>query len=132
MKSISNYVDEMFKNVPENEQKESIINDIKQNLEEKVWDLMEQGKTEEDAVNKAIVEFGDIDDIKRELNVVQPEKKEKARLQLGFSIWGSLLIIALSIFINFYYSPHVIWFVYPAFAVAWWPLSMFYRWLSMK
>jgi hypothetical protein len=132
MRNIQNYVEEMFKSVPDSEQKENIINDIKQNLEEKVWDLMEQGKSEEDAINKAIVEFGDIEDIKKELKVNQPEKRDKARIHLGFSIWGSLLIIALSMFVNFYYTPHAIWFVYPTFAVSWWPLAMFYKWLSLK
>jgi hypothetical protein len=132
MKNIHNYVEEMFKDVPDSDQKDNIVNDIIQNLEEKVMDLMEQGKSEEDAINKAIVEFGDIEEIKKELKVNQPEKRSKARLHLDFSIWGSLLIIALSIFINFYYTPKTIWFVYPTFAVAWWPLALFYRWLSLK
>ena len=52
-------MNELFKDVPESEQKATIIQEVLQNLEEKVWDLMEQGKAEEDAINKAIVEFGD-------------------------------------------------------------------------
>lgn len=135
MIKIQKYVDKMFKNIPNSEQKENIIRDIKQNLEDKIYDLMEHGKTEEDAINKAIVEFGDIEDIKRELGSIGTknfEKLDKARIQLGFSICGSLLIIALVMFINFYYSPHYIWFVYPTFGVLWWPLAMLYRWLCLK
>ena len=61
---------------------------------------MKQGKSEEDAINKAIVEFGDMEEIKKELGGDRSEKKEKARIQLGFSICGSVLIIALALFIN--------------------------------
>lgn len=132
MKKIDLFVDELFKDIPQSQQKENIVKDIKQNLGEKVSDLMEQGKSEEDALNKAIVEFGDIEDIRIELGNNQSKKREQARIQLNFSIWGSILIIALVIFINFYYTPQIIWFVYPTFAVLWWPLIMLYRWLSLR
>jgi hypothetical protein len=59
-------------------------------------------------------------------------KKNTAKLNLGFSIFGSVLIIALFVFMNFYYSPEIIWFVYPTFVVLWWPLSMFFYWLRKK
>ena len=74
---------------------------------------------------------------KKELGVKQPGKankknKNNTKLNLEYSIWSSVLIIALFIFINFYYSPHVIWFVYPTFAVLWWPLSLYFRWMKVK
>ncbi|MGE6260661.1 permease prefix domain 1-containing protein [Heyndrickxia sporothermodurans] len=132
MKRIKEHVNELFKKIPDSEQKELVKQEIIENLEEKVYDLMAQGKEEEDAINKAIIEFGDIDEIEKELGVIQPVKKNMTKLDLGFSIWGSSLIIALFIFINFYYTPKIIWFVYPTFGVLWWPLSMFYRWLRLK
>ncbi len=132
MKKIKDYISEMFNDIPDSEQKEIMKQEIIQNLEEKVGDLMEQGKAEEDAINKAIIDFGNIEDIRKELMVRQPVGPNTAGLQLGFSIWGSALIIALSIFMNFYYTPAVIWFVYPTFAVLWWPLVMFFRWLRLK
>ncbi|GIN84319.1 hypothetical protein J6TS2_07050 [Heyndrickxia sporothermodurans] len=132
MKRIKDHVNELFKKIPDSEQKELVKQEIIENLEEKVYDLMAQGKEEEDAINKAIIEFGDIDEIEKELGVIQPVKKNMTKLDLGFSIWGSALIIALFIFINFYYTPKIIWFVYPTFGVLWWPLSMFYRWLRLK
>ncbi|QHW34453.1 hypothetical protein GZH47_29100 [Paenibacillus rhizovicinus] len=135
MKKIKTHVDEWFADIPDSEQKQAIQEEITQNLEEKVFDLMRSGKSEEDATNKAIVEFGDISDIKQELGVKQGKQgssKRQVGLHLGFSLWGSGLIIALFLFINVYYTPDVIWFVYPTFAVAWWPLVMFYRWLGWK
>ncbi|PTM54745.1 permease prefix domain 1-containing protein [Desmospora activa] len=132
MKTIKQHVDDLFKDIPESEKKEIIKQEITENLEEKMRDLMEQGKEEEDAINKTIIEFGDIEEIKNELGIKQPSKRNKAKLNLGFSLWGSALIIALVAFINFYYTPDTIWFVYPTFAVLWWPLSMFHYWLSTK
>lgn len=134
MKKIRAHVEEWFKDIPDSEAKETMKEEIVQNLEEKVQDLILAGKAEEDAINKAIVDFGDIADIKEELSGGDAGRKRRNRygLHLGFSIWGSVLIIALMIFINFYTSPDTIWFVYPTFAVAWWPLTMFYRWLANK
>jgi len=109
-----------------------IKQEIIQNLEEKVFYLMDQGKEEEDAINKAIVEFGDIGDLKQELGVKEPEKKNMSRLNLEFSLWGSGLIIAFFIFINIYYTPHIIWAIYPIFAILWWPLAMYFVWSRKK
>jgi hypothetical protein len=133
LKQLANHVENLFKDVPASEKKTAIMEEVLQNLEEKVWDLMEQGKEEEDAINKAIVEFGDIEDLKQELGTKQPTKNHNmTKLNLGYSIWASILIISLFVFINFYYSPHVIWFIYPTFAVLWWPLTMFFIWKKRK
>ncbi|SFI30904.1 hypothetical protein SAMN02799624_00263 [Paenibacillus sp. UNC496MF] len=135
MKKIRTHVEDWFKDIPDSEAKQEIQEEITQNLEEKVYDLVRSGKSEEDAVNKAIVEFGDISDIKLELGAKNGKPASSRRqfgLHLGFSLWGSGLIVALFIFINVYYTPDVIWFVYPTFAVAWWPLVMFYKWLGWR
>ncbi|WP_026907380.1 permease prefix domain 1-containing protein [Paucisalibacillus globulus] len=138
MKKLTQHVNDLFKDIPASERKEVVMQEVLQNLEEKVWDLMEHGKEEEDAINKAIVEFGDIDELKNELGVSpeaserQPSMLKNRKLNLEYSIWGSVLIIGLFTFINFYYTPEIIWFVYPTFAVLWWPLSMYYRWLKVK
>ncbi|WP_188455971.1 permease prefix domain 1-containing protein [Virgibacillus oceani] len=132
MRKLNNHVQELFRDVPESEQKNAVMQEVMQNLEEKVWDLMEQGKGEEDAINKAIVDFGDIGDLKKELGIKTPAKKDHTKLNLGYSVWGSLLIISLFVFINFYYTPEIIWFVYPTFAVLWWPLTMYFKWQRSK
>jgi hypothetical protein len=136
MKRIEEYVERSFKDIPDSERKEELKQEILQNLREKVYDLVQQGKTEEDAENKTIVDFGDIDDIRQELKIGikpdEPGKKKTYGLQLGFSIWGSVLIIALVLFINLFYTPKIPWFVYPTFGVLWWPLAMFFRWLKHR
>lgn len=125
----------MFEQLPQNESAKAMKEEMIRDLEEKVDDLIESGKSEEDAVNKVIVDFGDIREIKKEFDLSETgdrRKRELAKLNLGFSICGSALIILLAVFINFYYTPDVIWFIYPTFAVAWWPLAMFYNWYRKK
>lgn len=131
--NIKRYVDQWFKDIPKSEEKEMIKQEIIDNLEEKVQDLIEQGEDKESAVQKAISEFGNIEELKAELRMTQRElKKNTAKLNLVFSIISSILIISLFIFMNFYYTPKTIWFVYPTFVVLWWPLSMFYYWLRKR
>ncbi|SHF13850.1 hypothetical protein SAMN05444392_10878 [Seinonella peptonophila] len=133
MKKLKKHVDKLFSDVPDSDEKEVLKQEIYENLQEKVQDLIEQGKDEEDAINKAIVEFGDIDEIKMELVVTKnPLRKNNTKYNLGFSIWGSLLIISLFVFANFYYTPDNIWFVYPTFVVLWWPSVMFYYWRKTR
>ena len=137
MATIKEYVEGLFKDIPDSEEKENIKQEIILNLEEKVQDLIESGKDEEDAINKAIVEFGEIDEIKKDLmqaSGIAPASKKKTNYvnNLWFSVWGSALIIGLCVFINYYYSPHVIWFVFPTFAVLWWPLAMFFTWMNHR
>ncbi|WP_240456691.1 permease prefix domain 1-containing protein [Virgibacillus halodenitrificans] len=67
MNHLRKHVDELFKEIPDSGKKATIMQEVMQNLEEKVLDLMEQGKAEDDAINKAIVEFGDIEDLKKSL-----------------------------------------------------------------
>lgn len=51
---------------------------------------------------------------------------KKAWLKL--SVWLPVVLIAYFAAINWLFTPHVLWAVYPAFVLLWWPLSMvFFR-----
>lgn len=129
------YVEEMFSDVPNSDEKQSLLNEMIADAEEKAADLMAEGKAEEDAVNKALVELGDLSEIKLSLMGASPRKAgglRKIRNSLLYSVIGSLLIIGLMLFINLYYTPRAIWFVYPAFGVIWWPLSMLLHYFNHK
>ena len=136
MKRIEAFVHRLFADLPGSVRREELKLEIMQNLKEKVADLIEKGINAEDAVTKAFDDFGgygDIADLRDELADGAREAKTKnSGLSLAFSVWGGILITALFIFINFYYTPRTIWFVYPVFAVAWWPMSMFFRWIRVK
>lgn len=46
------------------------------------------------------------------------------RYAIGFSIVGSMVIIAFLLITNYLTSWSSPWFIYPSFAVIWWPLSV--------
>lgn len=129
MNKIETHIKKLFRDIPDSNHKSEIIQEIDENLNEKVADLVSQGLSEESAVQKAIEDFGDIDEIRAELMSGEELRRSKnLGLALAFSLWGSLLFTGLFLFINLYYTPGHIWFVYPVFAVIWWPMSLyFYR-----
>jgi hypothetical protein len=133
MNEIESHITQLFAGIPESSRKEELKLEITQNLNEKVADLVSAGKTREEAVKKAIDDFGDIEDLKEELeSSAKLTKGKRLGLSLAFSIWGSALITALMLFVNFYYTPGNIWFVYPVFAVIWWPMALFFQWYRNK
>lgn len=133
MNEIEDYIHRLFKDIPPSRRRQEIMQEIIQNLNEKVADLTGNGRTRDQAVKQTIEDFGDIGDLKKELqNSAQNEKSKKAGLSLAFSIWGAVLITAFFLFLNFYNTPGIIWFVYPVFAVIWWPMSLFFHWFKLK
>lgn len=133
MNDIEMHINKLFEEIPESRRKKDIMQEISQNLNEKVSDLIQKGKSREQAVKESIEDFGDIDDLKKEFDSnAKLDHSKNAGLSLAFSVWGGILITALVMFINFYYTPEVIWFVYPAFGVIWWPMVMFFRWIHIK
>jgi hypothetical protein len=55
---------------------------------------------------------------------VSKKSENKNSHALEFSIAAGLLMIFLFVFINLSTSPGFPWFIYPTFAVIWWPLSI--------
>ena len=133
MNEIETHINRLFEKITDSQRKRELMQEITQNLNEKVNDLVEKGLTREQAVQKAIEDFGDIDDLRPELeNSGKLAKSKNAALSLAFSIWGALLIIGLILFINLYYTPKTLWFPFPVFAVLWWPMALFFRWRHLK
>jgi uncharacterized membrane protein len=131
MNRIEEHVYRAFREIPDSERKTQLTKDIIQDMQEMVADCMADGKSEEDAINKAIVEFGDIGDLKAEL-APPARMQNRHALGLAYSVAGSILIILLVVFINFYYTPTIIWCIYPIFGVLWWPLTMLFIWLKRR
>ena len=123
MNEIVTYVHRTFAKVPGSARKSEIVSEIITRLEDSANEHMEHGKSREDAVNKAIVDFGDMSELIEELTPPESSVYTPGR-NLFFSVIGSLMVIALMVFINMYYTPQTIWFVYPLFGILWWPLSM--------
>lgn len=127
MEKIRDYVEKAFSGIPETERKAAVMQDITETIGDSARRWMDEGRTEEDAANKAIVEFGDLSEIKRDLEGQPPPcGTRKNKVNLWFSIVASAVIVAFLAFINLYYSSLIIWFVYPAFAIIWWPIAVFF------
>lgn len=133
MINLESHINELFHGIPDSNRKTEIMQEIGQNTHDKAAELVSQGLSEEDAWRMAIEDIGDVNEIKRELvSNSQILHIKKIGFSLSFSVWGSLILSAFFIFLNFYYSPNTIWFVYPLFAVVWWPMSMFFYWLGQR
>lgn len=136
MKRIHNFVKHTFKDVPK-EERQAIIEEVTIILTEKVEDLQEQGLSLQDAIDRTVLEFGDINDyfhpIDKPLRLIDRIKTiRQYRNDLLFSAIGALIIIGMLVFTNLYYTGSIIWFVLPALAVLWWPLAILYRYLNKK
>jgi len=133
MNEIETYIRRLFEDIPDSPRKDELQLEIIQNLSEKIADLTAKEMSQEAAFKKAVEDFGTIDDLREELaDSAKVVQTKKLGLSLAFSVWGAILITALMLFINFYYTPDIIWFVYPVFAVLWWPMSLFFHWLRCK
>ncbi len=136
MKKIDNFVKNTFKDVPKKD-RERIIEQVKESLTEKVEDLMEQGLSEQEAIDKAVMEFGSKEDYfekehKKELKDKRFKTIRHYRNDFFFSVFGALILIGMLIFTNLYYTPSIIWFVLPMLAILWWPLAVLYHYLNKK
>ncbi|RLL43984.1 hypothetical protein D8M04_13100 [Oceanobacillus piezotolerans] len=56
----------------------------------------------------------------------------KRKSYFAFSVSAAIFISLFFISVNVFFSPRTIWAVYPAFAVLWWPLSMYYYYYRRK
>ena len=137
MKQLENFVKNTFKNYPKSDRAD-LIESITEMLTEKVEDLMEKGLTEQEAIDKAVMEFGTLDDYEdRPKRVVRRMKTKRTIRQykhdIFFSIGGSIITIGMLIYIDLQFTAtNVVWFVIPALAVLWWPLATVYRYLLKK
>ncbi|MEC9485563.1 MAG: permease prefix domain 1-containing protein [Candidatus Izemoplasma sp.] len=133
MKQIDNFVKHTFKHVPIEERKE-IIEQVTEILNEKVDDLMDKGYSEQEAIDKTVLEFGTAEDYydAGDYSFKKPKTIARYRNDFLFSLFGALIIIAMLVFTDLYYTRQTIWFVLPTLAVLWWPLATLYRFLNRK
>ncbi len=136
MKSIKNFVKNTFKDMPK-DTREELISSVSETLIEKVEDLVESGLSEQEAIDKTVIEFGSADDYFMKVDKrARRDKRIKTikhyRNDLVFSSAGAMIIIGILVFSNLYYTPSIIWFVIPMLAVLWWPLAVLYNFLNKK
>lgn len=76
MDTIRNYVDIMFKDLPKTKEIIDMKLNILDNMEDRYNELLQEGKTENEAIGTVISQFGNIDELKEELGITpMPEEQ---------------------------------------------------------
>ncbi len=75
METIYQYLETMFKGLPDTSEILQIKNDLKCNMEEKYEELKKEGKTENEAIGIVISEFGNLDEILDEMDISKSSGK---------------------------------------------------------
>ncbi len=137
MNKIKTFVSNLLKDFLNDDDKKELIEILTTSLEEKVDDLVEEGTPLDEAIDRSIKEFGDASDVLEAFPEINKKNSliKKRKNQLLYSIWGYIIIVGLTIFINFTFYEFfdkILWFVIVIIALLFWPLSMLYRYLLVK
>ncbi|MFW5841933.1 MAG: hypothetical protein ACOCU2_01455 [Bacillota bacterium] len=139
MKAIDDFIHHLFKKQKKTTETEETIRILIEMLTEKVEDLKEQGYEENEAIDKTINEFGELDDFyhpnmdKEKKRYKRQKTIEHYRNDLLFSTISSAIIIGILAFVNIeYFLDAGLWFIIPSLGILFWPLSLLYKLLNKK
>ena len=71
MNAIKNYLDNMFRNLPNTEEVRRAKSELLEMMEDKYEELIKEGKTENEAVGIVISEFGNLDELAETLGITE-------------------------------------------------------------
>lgn len=77
METIRNYLETMFKNLPQTEKVLKAKSELLQMMEDKYTELVDQGKSENEAIGTVIAEFGNLDELAGDLEIAEVLQKKK-------------------------------------------------------
>ena len=86
METIKNYLESMFRNLPNTSEVIKAKNELLQMMEDKYTELRREGKSENEAVAKVIAEFGNLDELAASLgikHVIDNDSQEQKRRNLS-------------------------------------------------
>ncbi|AYW47449.1 beta-carotene 15,15'-monooxygenase [Tetragenococcus osmophilus] len=100
MKTIKNYLDSLFLNVPKTPETEKAKEDLLSNMEDHYYELINEGKSEQEAIGTVISEFGSIDELLAELELDKEQRKDNEfldaiGLEEAFEFWATVRRFAL-------------------------------------
>ena len=75
METINNYLENMFKTLPDTDEVNQLKEDLYSNMEDKYNELKASGKSENEAIGIVISEFGNIDELTSELGLSKNTEK---------------------------------------------------------
>ena len=100
MKTIRDYLDTLFLNVPKTPETIKAKEDLVAIMEDHYYELIDQGKSEHEAIGAVISEFGSIDELLQELQVEEvPEEawQDAIVIEEAFDFWGKIRHFAFSL-----------------------------------
>lgn len=77
METIRNYLESMFRNLPQTEAVIKAKYELSQMMEDKYFELIKEGKTESEAVGTVISEFGNLEELASDLGIDEVFQKTK-------------------------------------------------------
>lgn len=77
MKTLNEYIETLFINLPKTLEMEKIKEELQANMEDKYHDLRAEGKSENEAIGQVIAEFGNIDELLEEIDCSAEETPRK-------------------------------------------------------
>lgn len=83
MKTIMDYLNNMFAPLPKTKQLQALKDELLANMEDKYNELKREGKSENEAIGIVISEFGNIDELLNELEIPIMEEKTDAHKELS-------------------------------------------------
>lgn len=77
METIKGYIDAMFREFPDTEEVHKLKQSILESMEDKYQELIQDGKSENEAIGTVIAQFGNIDELKKEFSINSKESDNK-------------------------------------------------------
>ena len=77
METIKNYLETMFKNLPQTEKVLKAKSELLQMMEDKYTELVNQGKSENEAIGTVIAEFGNLEELAGDLGIAEVLQEKK-------------------------------------------------------
>jgi len=90
MEILKNYVDTMFRDFPDTDDSQQLKESILESMTEKYYDLIDEGKSDAEALGAVLAQFGDIEELKEAYEV--KEDKSGFHLEIKASSKESILL----------------------------------------
>lgn len=104
MNTIRNYLDSLFLNVPKTAETQKAKKDLLSIMEDHYYELIEEGKNENEAIGTVINEFGSIDELLAELELEKKDSSEQDTeffdaidIEEAFDFWATVRRFAFSV-----------------------------------
>lgn len=116
MEILNNYVETMFRDFSDTEANRNLKASILESMTEKYNDLMDDGKTDAEALGVVLAQFGDIEELKEAYEVKANKKSFQLHVEVDSFAWPLVVVTYLIIGVFFSWW-HPGWLLFPVTAL---------------